>query len=741
MVAKNNSGFWGSFDNAYSLIDGKMPRLNAMRRVVNREGYRATKELFDTLLGSTSGTALATHSAIGHVSTTPNGGVDQPGMPRVITVTDINRSTTSTDITALKAIAANVSVAPVYPKDLSGNGGPALGTPTPTPPPPPPTPTSSSVASTSFRNGVNSIGYILDLQPGDSVATNIPGITVSDPATGAYSGTPSEANGTSYANGFVITRAGSPINIPITLTAQLSLATSPMIGFGDSMTAGSGASTTGNRWLNQFNVALGSPTLTNAGIGGTFTQNTPGTDTGLPKTDNGRDRFLPLFAGLARKQIAVLAYGYNDASVANNVNYLDFSATTFKNDYDQIISGVINLGTPKDRIWIKTPFWQSDARLLLRGYLRSDIEPYNTAVINLAKEFGLRFGDDYYVTTGRTDYIDPDGTHQNDAGHDSCDLTLQTAAFISVGNAPVPSWAVASTTSLDLSWTAPTPPSGTTVTDYTLEYGPSDESWTYPISSTEAGTTKTLSGLTTSTAYRARIRANFSDGSYSRWAFFPNIRIPSASGNTALLVEDGVVAADDTALTATTPETGTWTGTVYALSNLRIMSNRIVTASGGAASAARVTTQQAIGNGIRGRIVIDIKTNGSGLAAAVFLCVTNSPTFTGLMANYTNGVLQLRHYTNNVPTDIATQITLSNMLGAGAIAAGEHTLDFEAIPETINGTASILTMAYWDGEFVLGGSYETTNLPTLGNNHGIRMLGAIDGATGPTIKTVDIRAL
>ena len=127
MAAVTYSAFWGPAVDAYSLLVNKQPRLNSMRRVVNRQGFRVNKELLDSLIGATSGgAALATHGEIGNGTLTTNGGVAFPGRGPVETVTDINRNTAAADITALKEFLFNVNVRPAFPADLSGNGGPAL---------------------------------------------------------------------------------------------------------------------------------------------------------------------------------------------------------------------------------------------------------------------------------------------------------------------------------------------------------------------------------------------------------------------------------------------------------------------------------------------------------------------------------------------------------------------------------------------------------------------------------------
>ncbi len=125
MVATTYSGFWGPNANDYSLIDGRMPRRYAIKRVVNRDGFRALTELFDTLVGATAGgTAAATHTHVSHAEDA-DGSADL-GKPVIATITDINRATTAADVTTLKEMVFNVKTRPAYPADASGNGGGAL---------------------------------------------------------------------------------------------------------------------------------------------------------------------------------------------------------------------------------------------------------------------------------------------------------------------------------------------------------------------------------------------------------------------------------------------------------------------------------------------------------------------------------------------------------------------------------------------------------------------------------------
>lgn len=118
-----SSPFWEEDGASYSLISGKMPRRNSIRRVVNRDGFRAFTELFDTLVGATAGSAAsASHARVG--STHSNNADNQEA--QIVTVVDINRNSTSDDVTTLKEMVFGVIARPSYPADRSGNGGGAL---------------------------------------------------------------------------------------------------------------------------------------------------------------------------------------------------------------------------------------------------------------------------------------------------------------------------------------------------------------------------------------------------------------------------------------------------------------------------------------------------------------------------------------------------------------------------------------------------------------------------------------
>lgn len=119
------SEFWGPTNASYSLLQNKNPRRGVMRQLVNRESFRQTTALFNGLIGAASGSNVtATHKRIDNPTSTEigaSGGVRTPA-----TITDINRNTAASDVTALKEMTVGVSRRPTYPRDLSGNGGGAF---------------------------------------------------------------------------------------------------------------------------------------------------------------------------------------------------------------------------------------------------------------------------------------------------------------------------------------------------------------------------------------------------------------------------------------------------------------------------------------------------------------------------------------------------------------------------------------------------------------------------------------
>ncbi len=107
--------------NAAYQPSGPMPRLNSIRRVVNREAFRPLTALLNDLIGATAGsTVTASHKRIEAIQNA-SGPINYGGVRSIETKEDINRASAAADVTALKAFLYNILTAPAtYP--ANGNG-------------------------------------------------------------------------------------------------------------------------------------------------------------------------------------------------------------------------------------------------------------------------------------------------------------------------------------------------------------------------------------------------------------------------------------------------------------------------------------------------------------------------------------------------------------------------------------------------------------------------------------------
>ena len=76
------------------------------------------------------------------------------------------------------------------------------------------------------------------------------------------------------------------------------------------------------------------------------------------------------------------------------------------------------------------------------------------------------------------------------------------------------------TTAIDVSWTAPTPPSGTTINDYDVQYRARGTStWTeWNSTNTSTNTSATITGLTAGTEYEVQVRASVTGEGNGPWS-------------------------------------------------------------------------------------------------------------------------------------------------------------------------------------------------------------------------------
>lgn len=194
--------------------------------------------------------------------------------------------------------------------------------------------------------------------------------------------------------------------------------------FGDSITAGTGATTENNRWPTKLAYAKAVPLLNN-GIAGTVLQNS-NMQTALPQTDNGRDRYVAdLLTGINRSSNYIIAYGLNDLRYAIT-GASEFSVANYVNDYREILQGLLSVGVNPINICMVTPYWMPDAGYTsggagFTGSNRTRHEEYVAAVIALATEMGCTCRDVYTAMKNSADpasLIGADNIHPNDAGHD-----------------------------------------------------------------------------------------------------------------------------------------------------------------------------------------------------------------------------------------------------------------------------------------------------------------------------------
>lgn len=201
-----------------------------------------------------------------------------------------------------------------------------------------------------------------------------------------------------------------------------------IVVFGDSITEGNAASTAANRWANLTASSL-SGTLLNKGISGTYLQNTVLSGTGLPQTNNGRDRYVDALLGRNKQDKVFILYGTND--IRSYPAQPTLNVTDFTTDYGEILSGLIAGGYAPDDITIGTAPYCSYYDDPTEGPIQQVL--YNTAVYNLAVTYGVRYADvyTYMLNNGAGTLISGDNLHPNNAGHAAISTALLAAGFMS----------------------------------------------------------------------------------------------------------------------------------------------------------------------------------------------------------------------------------------------------------------------------------------------------------------------
>lgn len=187
--------------------------------------------------------------------------------------------------------------------------------------------------------------------------------------------------------------------------------------FGDSITAGSGASTTENRWVNLVQASRYFDTATNSGIGGTVLQNTVKTG-GAAETNNGRDTYASRVTAYNPNYVYIM-YGLNDL----RLNDANFSVANYQNDLGEVVAAIIANGTLAKNIVIGSPPYMNTS--YYASYSPFDAgstlkhAQYAAAAAAVASAYGTRYVDIYQIMLdgGGNSLVSADGIHPNDAGH------------------------------------------------------------------------------------------------------------------------------------------------------------------------------------------------------------------------------------------------------------------------------------------------------------------------------------
>lgn len=212
---------------------------------------------------------------------------------------------------------------------------------------------------------------------------------------------------------------------------QTDAAPTTLVGVGDSITAGVGASDAAHRWINLVKAAMGWDVLYNNGVSGTVLQNTTQTTVaviGGAVSENGRDNMSRRITVYSPDHLFIL-YGLNDL----RLNDAAFTAANFQTDLGEIVDSAIAFGTPAANIVIGSPPYIPAASYALaapwNGGSALKHADYVAACAAVATAKSTNYIDVYQwmIDNGGDTLIGPDNIHPNDAGHDAI-----ADAFLSV---------------------------------------------------------------------------------------------------------------------------------------------------------------------------------------------------------------------------------------------------------------------------------------------------------------------
>lgn len=352
-----------------------------------------------------------------------------------------------------------------------------------------------------------------------------------NPSTGQITGTaPSEAFSGS-ATVTVRNSAGAASDTFAVVVSNGQSVTLPqvssLVGFGDSITVGALIDDTNDKWLHRVSAAINSGTRVNAGINGTVLQNSPDSS-GSPRANNGRNRFVSTMTGANKREMAIIAYGFNDARYV--AAPATFNVAGYENDLNEVIAGLRIAGYPADRLVIVAPYYITNTGLStgsagFSGQTRVGFEAFVAAARRVAEAHGCWYFDAYawMRDNGGASLISGDNIHPNVTGHEviAQGMLYQSARLNTIA-VPGSVTATGGPEQITVSWAAVSGASG-----YEVALA-AEGSFTFGAPQAASGTSTTITGLAAGAVLRARVRAIVS-GTPGPWGYAASAATVAAS--------------------------------------------------------------------------------------------------------------------------------------------------------------------------------------------------------------------
>jgi lysophospholipase L1-like esterase len=143
---------------------------------------------------------------------------------------------------------------------------------------------------------------------------------------------------------------------------------------------------------------------------------------GVPRPDNGFDRYRRDLLGEDRAEVIAILYGFNDARYMRAPQSLGHDG--FVRDYRSVLAGLFAAGYAPEAICLGSPPHIPDAGLGVgedgfAGQSRAEFQRYVRTVEMLAAEAGTYYApvNETMAANGADALLSPDRVHPNDRGH------------------------------------------------------------------------------------------------------------------------------------------------------------------------------------------------------------------------------------------------------------------------------------------------------------------------------------